>query len=346
MQKSRERGMKLHYHFVDFKSAFDTIWRKALWKMMYSIGINSKIIKIIESMYNKSSCTIIVDGKLTEWFKVAIGVRQGCLLSPTLFNLFLDFVMEELTSVQDRATFDNDLSIDVKYADDTTLIAAKFDTLQQTTQQLELACLKYGMRVNADKCKTITSDQNPLMISNSVVEAIEQFTFLGSVVPDTTSDIKRRIALANAAFGKLKNNIWSRKEISPNLKIRLYKALILPIAIYGSETWPITKQDTQKLIVFENNCLRSILNVKLQDRISMDRLRRMAKINNTIDNVICKRRLTWFGHVCRLPDESLVKRALKEDFQSKRRKGRPPKRWQDLIREDTGLPLATAERYA
>jgi len=62
--------------------------------------------------------------------------------------------------------------------------------------------------------------------------------------------------------------------------------------------------------------------------------------------MIKKRRLSWFGHVTRLPEESLAKICLKDEFQGTRRRGRPAKRWQDKIREDTGLPLATAERYA
>ena len=346
MQKSKERGMQLNYHFIDFKSAFDTIWRNALWKMMYSIGINQKIIQIIKSMYGKSTCAVMIDGRLTKWFEVTVGVRQGCLLSPTLFNLFLDFAMMELKCLQDRVSLDNDLCFDVRYADDTTLVAAVFDKLQLSTDQLLSACQKYGMKVNVSKCKVISLHPNPVIICNNAVESVEEFTFLGSVVPTTSSDIRRRVALANSAFGRLKKNVWSRKDVSTSLKLRLYKALVLPIAIYGSETWCMTQRDSEKLSVFENNCVRSILGVKLKDKISLRILRAAAKIDNPIENVIRKRRLTWFGHICRLTNESLVKRMMKEDFLTKRRRGRPPKRWQDLIKADTGLPLATAERYA
>ena len=87
MQKAKERGIK--YHFVDLKSASDTICRNALWKMMKSIGIKKKILHIVEKMYGKTTCAAVVDGLLTERFSVSVAVRQGCLLSPTLFNLFL-----------------------------------------------------------------------------------------------------------------------------------------------------------------------------------------------------------------------------------------------------------------
>ena len=104
IEKAKERKVNLHFHFIDFKSAFDTIWRKALWKMLAHISINKKIIKILETLYETSRCAVTIDGKLTEWFSVLVGVRQGCLLSPTLFNIFLEFVINEIESISNNLT--------------------------------------------------------------------------------------------------------------------------------------------------------------------------------------------------------------------------------------------------
>ena len=100
MQKAKEREIKCHYHFVDFKSAFDTICRKALWETMRSIVKIKKIVSIVEKMYDKTTCAVVDDGLLTEWLSVSFGVRQGCILYSTLFNLFLDFVMDEIKCLQ------------------------------------------------------------------------------------------------------------------------------------------------------------------------------------------------------------------------------------------------------
>ena len=113
---------------------------------MRSIGICNKIVSIIEKMYEKTTCAVIVDGLLTEWFSVSVGVRQGCLLSPTLFNLFLDFVMDELKCLQEHGTLENDLNFDARYADDTTLIVAVFEKLQLATDQLKEACKNMGWK--------------------------------------------------------------------------------------------------------------------------------------------------------------------------------------------------------
>ena len=149
MEKARERNIAVHFHFVDFKAAFDTIWRKALWKMLRAIGIPEKMVNIIKIMYKHSECAVTIDGNLTAWFKVKVGVRQGCLLSPTLFNIFLEFVFEELTSLDNSFLIRNEFSADIRYADDSTLISAVFEKLQLSTKELEEACLKWGMKMNA-----------------------------------------------------------------------------------------------------------------------------------------------------------------------------------------------------
>ena len=111
-------------------------------------------------MYDRTTCAVVVDGLLNEWFSVSVGVRQGCLLSPTLFNFFLDLVMDETKCLQDRVRFDKDLNFDARYPDDTSPIAALFEKLQLATDQLQGACNKYGMKINTEKSKVI-SDSTP-----------------------------------------------------------------------------------------------------------------------------------------------------------------------------------------
>ena len=111
MERSKERGINCHYHFADFKSVFDTIWRKQLSKMMRSISICYKIVNIIENMYEKVTCAVVVDGLLIEQFCVSVRVRQGCLLSPIFSVIFLDFAIDELKCVQAHVTLDYELKL-------------------------------------------------------------------------------------------------------------------------------------------------------------------------------------------------------------------------------------------
>ena len=344
MQKAQARKIDLHVNFIDFKAAFDTVWRKALWKMLRAIGIDEKIVNIVEKLYDETECAVVINGHITNWFIVSVGVRQGCLLSPTLFNVFLKFVMDEVKSLQNTLLLDGNISIDIRYADDTALLAAIFDKLSLSTSELEASCCKWGMKVNPSKCKIISSDPNEIRIDGKNVEKVDDFIFLGSVIPGTSADVKRRIGLAMSAFGRLRSKFWSNKGISLQLKVRMYRSLIVPIAIYASETWTLRADDERRLLSFEMKCLRCILGVSLRDRYRNKQIMQRLNIDKTIADVIRKRRLQWFGHLNRSDGKGFVKIVYKADFTQKRPKGRPPKQWADLIRADTGLPLLTAER--
>ena len=246
MQRSKERGINCHYHFADFKSVFDTIWRKQLSKMMRSISICYKIVSIIENMYEKVTCAVVVDGLLIERFCVSVRVRQGCLLSPIFFSHF-SWLCHRWTEMR-AGTCNTWLWIETaRHAHDTTLTAAVFEKLQLATDQLQEASKKYRMKINTDKCKLISNSPISISIENKNIKIVEEFKFLGSVVSKSSRDSKRRKAIANSAYGRLRKSVWSCRDIPTKLKLRLYNALIQPIAIYGNETWFLTQLDNQKI---------------------------------------------------------------------------------------------------
>ena len=128
IEKARERRIKLHWNFVDFKAAFDTIWREALWKCLRSIGVDQVLVDLIKNMYKQAEFAVVINGQITDWFQLVTGVRQGCLLSPSLFNLFLEFVMKDLRNL-DNGIQMGEMSINnIRYADDTTLVDLVFVT--------------------------------------------------------------------------------------------------------------------------------------------------------------------------------------------------------------------------
>lgn len=346
MEKAKEHNVPIHFNFIDFKAAFDTVWREALWKFMNSVGVSKRIIDIIKKMYHNTQCAVMIGGTMTEWFGVEVGVRQGCILSPTLFNLFLEFVMKELNSIDRELNYREKTCLDIRYADDTTLLSVIFEKLRLTTQELETACLKWGLKINSKKCKIMTEGDNTIRIEGEEVQNVGEFVFLGSMLPSTTMDVNRRIALASSAFGRLRRTVWTRRDISRKLKIRLYKSLILPIAIYAGETWTLKAEDARRLEVFEMRCLRAILGVTRRERLTNEYIRRELEMTETITDVVRKKRLRWFGHVLRRPPESYILRVYWQDFTAPRPRARPPKRWRDQIPEDVGLPLHRCEEMA
>lgn len=81
----------------------------------------------------------------------------------------------------------------IRYADDTTLMELVFENLQISTNELEKACRRWGMKINVTKCKVMTEDQQDISLNNTNIEKVEKFVFLGSKVPSTEEDVKRRI---------------------------------------------------------------------------------------------------------------------------------------------------------
>ena len=140
MEKTKKRKIAFHFSFIDFKAAFDTIWHQALWKMLRSIGIGNKTINIIEQLYDEIECAVIISGHIIDWFEIKVGVCQGCLLSPTLFNIFLESALVELYFIKHTLKLVPDMFTGTRYADDTVLIPAIFEMLKISTSELEASC--------------------------------------------------------------------------------------------------------------------------------------------------------------------------------------------------------------
>ena len=150
---------------------------------------------------------------------------------------------------------------------------------------------------SGSKCRIISPNvQDDIEIDSKVVEKVTQFCFLGALIPGTTADIDKRLAIAYSSFGRLSKIVWCNSKLPIKLKLRLMYALIMPIATYACSTWTLTKKDTDKLRVFENNCLRKLLGVKLIDRVSIKILHERAGTKPVIVNFVKKQRLKVWSH--------------------------------------------------
>ena len=83
----------LYHVFIDFKKAFERVWHAALWATMKKYNISTNLIQVIKNLYNKATNAVLFNGSIEDWFRTTVGVRQGCLLSPTPFNIFLKRIM-------------------------------------------------------------------------------------------------------------------------------------------------------------------------------------------------------------------------------------------------------------
>ena len=179
----------LFHVFVDFKKAFDRVWHAALWSTMKLYNINANLIKVLESLYNKATSAVYYNGSVGEWFRTTVGVRQGCLLSPTLFNIFLERIMTDaLENHEGSVSIGGRTITNLRFADDTDALAGKEDELVKLINHLDTTSTKCGIEISAEKTKVMTNNTKGISldvrIGGQKLETVQSFKCLGSVVTD------------------------------------------------------------------------------------------------------------------------------------------------------------------
>ena len=172
-----------------------------------------------------------------------------------------------------------------------------------------------------------------IKLDDTFLDQVNRCKYLGvTLTPsnDSTSEIKSRLLLASNSLGKLQK-VWSDRDI----KRRLLNVLVYPVLLYGSEIWTIKKNDLKKLVVIEMRCYRKVLNITWKDKIrNEDVLLRISSYKFKPKRILARiteSQLSWFGHVCRMSNRRLPKRAFLEMVPRTNRQGRPRKRWEDDI---------------
>ncbi|XP_075157756.1 uncharacterized protein LOC142231022 [Haematobia irritans] len=312
-EQSVEWRSPLYLCFIDFAKAFDTIRHEALLKALECKRVPKKIIRLIASLYDGATCRIRHEQQLSDQITVEIGVRQGCVLSPLLFNILLDVIMSRVTQSHRGITWGLQGNLcDLDYADDICLIAHKGTEIQV-------------MRINASNNDTIAVNRKP-------IENVNTFCYLGSIITSeggSSEDIKNRLNKGRAAFASLEK-VWRSTYISRNTKIKIFNASIKSVILYGCETWNSANKELQAIQVFINRCLRKIVRIFWPNTITNEELWRTTKQESVLLE-IRRRKWMWIGHTLRKPHDDITRTALDWNPQGSRRRGRPANTWRRLV---------------
>ena len=352
----REFNRPLYVAYVDLKSAFDSVDREALWKTIRGIGTPDILLNLIKDLHRGTHSRVRVGARLSSSFSTGSGVRQGCVLAPALFCRAVDWVMQESLSCS-GITVSGEHFTDADYADDIVAMDVDPMALASTLERMEESCSALGLHVSWLKTKVQNIGSGPpasdLSVLGHTVSGVERFTYLGSEINSVSgsrSEQQRRIGIASGTMRRL-SRIWRQRQLSLSTKLRLYTTLVLPVLLYASETWTMTKLDLAHLQAFHMRSQRCILSVRWQDHVTNAAVHARTGLPH-IGDVIQARRHSLFGHVVRLPPSVPSNAALRlcRDISMNRRipggwrrpRGRPCATWISQFKKDTGVPIATS----
>jgi hypothetical protein len=301
--------------------------------------VQGKLLGAVKAMYGNSRACVRMNGATSNTFSISSGVRQGCVMSPWLFNVFMDACMR-------RAT-DDSLGVKVGsmnvcrllYADDSVLLAESSTDLQKLVDLVSGACKEMHLSVNVPKTKVVVFEKGEnvteckIQIDGQWLDQVNEFVYLGSLFHRDGSldgEIERRVNACLRVVGAT-GKICRDQDIDMKCKLAVYESVLIPTLTYGSETWVMLKKHNSRIVAGEMRFLRGMCGKSRRDLIRNVDIKSMCGVQRDACDHIRQSMLRWFGHVERMKDERLTKAIYSGNVEGKRGRGRPKKVWLEQI---------------
>ena len=232
---------------MDFEKAFDRVNRKILWDKLNSQHVSCKMIKMLKSMYASVQACVKTPSGLTGSFNCPVGVKQGCILSPLLFCLFLNDLQSFISSGSHGIDLDLCTIYMLLFADDLVLFADTKVELQRLINKLKLYCDKYKLKINLKKTNVIVFRNGGYLrqyetwfYDNIPLRVVTYYKYLGLVISSrlSWSVCQKTLAeQASKALFAIKSKLSQYGSLSINMLFKIFDTKILPILTYGAEIW-------------------------------------------------------------------------------------------------------------
>ena len=209
---------------------------------------------LLLNLCEDQEATVSTGHETADWFQIRKGVRQGCVLSPFLFNLYAEYIMRNagLDEAQAGVKISGRNIKNLRYADDTTLMAESEEELKRLLMKVKEENEKVGLKLNIQKTQIMASGSIiSWQIDGETVETVTDFIFGGSKITadgDCSHEIKRRLLLGRKVITNM-DSLLKSKDIT--LPIHLVKTMVFPVVMYGCESWTIKKAEHRRTDAFE-----------------------------------------------------------------------------------------------
>ena len=249
-------GKKTYAFFVDFSSAFDMIPRNALWYKLSTIGLSSKLVILLKKLYEGTSSQVWDGSSLSDPFIVSQGVKQGCLLSPLLFSIYLNDLSDALPC---GITVGGTNIKVLMYADDIVLLSDSPDKLQQMIDALFIYCTNWGLKLNLNKSKIMVFRKSNRLSRNlcwkygvEVIEVVNEYKYLGITLTfnlSFTKHLNSRLISSKSAINANWLSYIFNPKISITNKIKIFDSAAKSIMFYGAPVWGFRSyEEVEKLL--------------------------------------------------------------------------------------------------
>ena len=227
---------------------------------------------------------------------------------------------------------------DLRYADETTFMAES-EELKSLLMKVKEESEKVGLKLNIQKTKIMAS--SPITSWQIDAETVADFIFLGSKITadgDCSHEIKRRFLLGRKVMTNL-DSIFKSRDIALPTKVRLVKAMVFPVVMYGCESWTVKKAEGWRIDAFELWCWRRLLRVPWTAGRSNQSILKEISPGCSLEGLMLKLKLQYFGHLMWRVD-SLEKTLMLGGIGDRRRRGRQRMRWLDGITDSMDVSLS------
>lgn len=347
--------------FIDLEKAFDNVKRKHIWEALDSNEISRGLKEGIKSLYTNTTNVVRVNNQESDAFITTQGVRQGGVLSPMLFIVFMNEIIKKASNESKKLSVGyNRMRItkisECVFADDITILANNEENLQHNINTWIRLLEEKDMEINTKKTKTmlISNDEHKKIkvnIKGTTIEQVENMQYLGTTFDKAgkyEEEINSKISKATKIYFGMKKGFINNKEISRKTKMKVYKSIYLPTLLSGCETWVLTEKLQKRLQVAEMKFLRRVANVTLMDKIRNEKIRESLEIAS-VRKYIEKSQLRWWGHMKRLNANRQVRKIWEAKTIGRKKKGRPRRTWDNevaRILKSRGLVWKEAEVWA
>ena len=280
-QVRRKAGVSLHMCFIDLQKAYNTVDRTLLWQVLTRIGVPPQMIAVIRQFHDgMRACVEPDDGFCSDWFEVEQGSRQGCVLSPLLFNIFFTAVLNvvlqrfseepsiltELVHLKEPSTsMGLEPAMDyvrravwgMLYADDACIVSRSPQGLTKMMEVIVEVCRAFALTVSAKKTETMCMPppRTPrtmvrIEAAGQIYKQVQSFTYLRGAVtetPDMSVEIARRTRACWMRIRRYSRELYGQPKVALSLKTRMVKAEAIEALMYGCSTWTLCQEHYAKL---------------------------------------------------------------------------------------------------